>query len=72
MGLGFDGPSLAMVSQQPSDEGEADAEPTRALAQRAFSSLHGVDDALAEILRRGGHGAPPPKRSPSNRAPSNR
>jgi hypothetical protein len=44
----------------------------RDLAQRAFVSLDGVQDALSEIVGIVEHGSPPHQNLRSNRVPSNR
>jgi hypothetical protein len=52
--------------------GSADQETHGDPAQRAFSLLHGVDDALSEISGIGGHDSPPYQNLLSNRAPTKR
>jgi hypothetical protein len=58
--------------QQADDEGEADDEAASDLAQRALVPLDGVEDALTEILRIGGHGSPPNQNLHPNRMPTKR
>jgi hypothetical protein len=61
-----------VVSQESNDERKADQEPLGDLAQRAVSTLDGVDDTLSEILGIDGHGSPPDQDLLSNRAPTER
>ncbi len=58
-GLGSREPATAVVLQQSRDAGKADEEPTSDLVKVSLSSLDRVEDALSEILRIDGHGAPP-------------
>src|SRR4051812_5121222 len=71
MGLGFERAGVAVDSQQPRHEGDADQEPTSDLAQRALTAPDRIEDPLSEILRIGCHRSPPHRDLLSNRAPSN-
>ena len=70
MGFGLERAGVAMESQQPSDEGNADQEPTSDLAQGALTALDRFEDPLSEILRIGCHRSPPHRDLRSNRMPS--
>jgi hypothetical protein len=72
MRLGRDRAGAAVGLQEPDDEREADDEAAGDLADRALLALHGIEDALAEILGIAGHGTPPLRHLPSNRMPTNR
>jgi hypothetical protein len=58
-----------MELQQPDHEREADGEPLGDLTDRALLADDRIHDPTAEILRIGGHGAPPPRILPTNRMP---
>ena len=72
VGLGLDRAGTAVGLQQADDEREAHDEAASDLAQRALTSLDGVQDALSEIVGIGGHGSPPHGDLRSNRMPSHR
>ena len=70
MGLGLERAGVAVGSQEPRHERDADQEPASDLAQRALTALDRIEDPLSEILRIGCHRPPPHPDLLSNRAPS--